>query len=115
MTDKTAGRDETGDLRADIDALRADLAELADSFTAFLQAQQKNAGAKVEGDAEAEAATAPAPEDESQWQEFRRKLEETRQHSEQTLEDINAEVAEHPLASLAVAFGVGYLAGKLLK
>ena len=64
---------------------------------------------------EAAGATPEGEQEDSEWQEFRRKLGEARLHSEQTIEDIGEEVAQHPLASLAVAFGVGYLAAKLLK
>lgn len=113
MTNKT--QDEVGNLKSDFEDLRADMTELANSFKAFLEAQQTQASAGGAAAGEVSGATTNDDKDETEWQEFRRKLDEARQHSEQTLEDINEEVAQHPLASLAVAFGVGYLAAKLLK
>jgi len=115
MTIKTQAQNDAIDLKADFEDLRADVAELANNFKAFLEAQRTSAS--TEND-EADAAAGVTPEgenDENEWQEFRRKLGEARLHSEQTIDDLNEEVAQHPLASLAVAFGVGYLAAKLLK
>ncbi len=115
MTNKTQVQDDSIDLKADFEDLRADVAELANNFKAFLEAQQKSASTE-NGEADAAASVTPEGEnDENEWQELRRKLGEARLHSEKTIDDLNEEVAQHPLASLAVAFGVGYLAAKLLK
>ena len=115
--DTTQAKDELADLKADFGNLREDVAELANSFKAFLDGQQPHASTKPASTKEGTAAeaTGPAGEEESEWQEFRRKLDEARQHTEQTIDDLNEEVVQHPLASLAVAFGVGYLAAKLLR
>jgi ElaB/YqjD/DUF883 family membrane-anchored ribosome-binding protein len=115
MTNKTQVKDDAVDLKADFEELRADVAELANSFKAFLAAQQTKAGTAASEAGEAASAVLEGENDDNEWQEFRRKLGEARLHSEQAIDDIGEEVAQHPLASLAVAFGVGYLAAKLLK
>lgn len=115
MTNKTQAQDDTPDLKSDFEALRADVEELASSFKAFLEEQKTHADT-ASGDADKLVGDSPGGEgDDNEWQDFRRKLDEARLHSEQTIEDLGDEVVQHPLASLAVAFGVGYLAAKLLK
>ena len=112
--DKSQDKDELAALKVDYDHLREDVAELASSFKAFLEAQ-KTRVTPQQGEAGEAAGSAGEEEGETEWQEFRRKLDEARLHSEQAIDDLGQEVVQHPLASLAVAFGVGYLAAKLLK
>jgi len=111
MTTSTKQQDELDALRADLAALRDDVSAIAASLREFVnQAGQ----AQNEPDS-------PEPADENrqaaedQWQEFKRKLEETREHGQQTLQDVSEEVTRHPLASIAVAFGLGYVTARLFR
>ncbi|WJW74255.1 hypothetical protein QVG61_06915 [Thiohalobacter sp. IOR34] len=112
-----ANDDELAALRADFEALRKDLSELSASFKAFLESQ---AAAGQESPAAADTGGETAGEDtgeatgREEWEEFRRKLDEARAHGEQAVEDLGEEVARHPLASVALAFGIGYLAARIL-
>jgi ElaB/YqjD/DUF883 family membrane-anchored ribosome-binding protein len=110
MTTSTKQQDELDALKADLAALREDVGAIAASLRDFVnQAGQANNPA---GDTEPDESQ-QAAEQEDQWQEFKRKLEETREHGQQTLQDVSEEVTRHPLASIAVAFGVGYITAKL--
>lgn len=114
MTTQTEQQDELDALKDDLAALRDDVSAIAASLREFVsQAGQAKHADDSTGGAETEPLDSEAAE--NQWQEFKRKLEETRGHGEQTMQDVSEEVTRHPLASIAVAFGVGYVTAKLLK
>ncbi len=108
MTTSTKQQDELDALKADLAALRDDVSAIAASLRDLVNqaGQARNEATGAEQDESQQAA-------EDQWQEFKRKLEETREHGQQTLQDVSEEVTRHPLASIAVAFGVGYITAKL--
>ncbi len=93
------GAEELASLRKDFEQLREDVAGLTEALQAVLAARREGG---EEGAGE-----------EAQWEQVRERVEQTRRHGREALDDLEVEVARHPLASLALAFGVGYLYARL--
>ncbi len=105
-----AGDDELAALRKDFDRLREDVAALTEALRAAVQG---GAGPQAESaSGSGEGAESPSGDTEK-WQELRDRFEQTREHSREAIADVETEVKRHPLASLAIAFGVGYLYARL--
>lgn len=102
-TSAEGGRDDVETLKEDIERLRADVAELARTLRGVLKD-------RLDTTAGDEAAGA-----ENEWAAFREKLEAARAGSEEAARELRKEVEAHPLASLGVAFGAGYLLARLFK
>lgn len=100
--------DELAALRKDFERLREDVAALTEALRAAVQgaAGAQSAPGSDEG-------SESRPDDTEKWQELRDRFEQTREHSREAIQDVEAEVRRHPLASLAIAFGVGYLYARL--
>ena len=94
-----AGVEELESLRRDFERLREDVAGLTEALQAVLAARREG-GEEAAGE-------------EAQWEQVRERVEQTRRHGREALDDLEVEVARHPLASLALAFGVGYLYARL--
>lgn len=109
--------DELAALKADFDQLREDVAAINEGLRTLLQREQAAEGRRAESGDQAATEETPAgsagEEAEDEWQILRDRFEETRRHGEQTLDDLEQEVVRHPLASLALAFGVGYLYARM--
>jgi ElaB/YqjD/DUF883 family membrane-anchored ribosome-binding protein len=88
-------------LRADLAALRNDVADLTKAL--------KNAGAN-----KAESVKDSIEEDLDMYRKiFREKLDEARSRGYEVKEKVDDQITTHPYTSLMTAFGVGYVLAKL--
>ena len=95
-------RKEMEQLRNDLAALRADVADLTKAL--------KNAGAN-----KAESVRNSIEEEIEMYREaLRKKLDEARSRGYEAKEKVDDQIATHPYTSLLTAFGVGYVLAKLL-
>jgi len=78
-------------LKAQIDDLRSDLAGIAEAIK------------KLSGDAADDGV-----------ERIRRATRQTRDKARETLGSLEGEIEDRPLISVAIAFGVGFILGKLL-
>lgn len=105
MTSRTTSQDELEELRQAFESLRADVAALNDRLQQVLQSRPAES---------AEAETGSGGEDVApDLEALRRKAEELRQSGEAAARELAREVEAHPLLSVGVAFGVGYLLARI--
>lgn len=89
-------------LRADLAALRSDVADLAKAL--------KNAGVN-----KAESVKHSVEEEVDELRKaFREKLAEARSRGYDAKEKVDEQIASHPYSSLVTAFGVGFILAKML-
>ncbi len=99
---ETELKSELDKVRADMAALRADVAELAKVL-------------KSEGASKAEAAKETIEEEVRKRREaMREKLDEARARGRAVKDDLEDRVEQHPYTSLLAAFGVGFVLAKLV-
>ncbi len=91
MTVAATTEKDIDDLKAQIAELRSDLAGVADAIK------------KLSGDAADEGV-----------ERVRRTAERARDRAKDTLGNLENEIEERPLTSVATAFGIGFILGKLL-
>lgn len=103
----STGDDDLAALRRDFQHLREDVAALAEMLRATLQGEGPPPSDTRE---ESEC----GPDDSGQWQDLRDRFAQARRHGREAVQDVETEVARHPLASLAVAFGAGYFSARLM-
>ena len=103
--------DEVDALKSEFESLRADVASLTDSFQQFLKQQSARTGQGHEGK---ENATS-TDEADSEWEVLRQRLEAARAGGEQVVRELRSEVEQHPVASVGIALGLGYLLARLFK
>lgn len=103
--------DEMDALKSEFESLRADVASLTESFEQFLN-QQSGPGGNASGQ---EEQAGPSDEALSEWEVLRQRLEAARTGSEQAVRELRSEVEQHPVASVGIALGLGYLLGKLFR
>ncbi len=94
----------------DVEALKEELASLRTDVASLVEAMKHEQRAVTTSDK-------PQGEESGseQWNELKAKIEEARQQSEQISREVSEEVRRHPLASIAIAFGIGYIASKIIK
>ncbi len=102
MTSRTQNQDVEA-LKEELASLRTDVASLVEA----MKSQQTASGASDNMQSEEGG--------NEQWNELKARIEEARQQSEQISREVSEEVRKHPLASIAIAFGIGYLASKIIK
>ena len=102
MSARTPSQDELQELRQAFESLRADVAALNENLQQVLQSR-----AAEPGENGSDEETAPDLEA------LRRKAEELRENSEAAARELAREVEAHPLLSVGVAFGVGYLLARI--
>ena len=108
MTVKKSTTEETADLESlkeEFAALRSDVASLVASLGKISQS-------KV---AEATDSVTDTLEENTNWDDMKLQIEQARAQGEQLSQDLSEEVSRHPLASIAIAFGIGYIASKIVK
>ncbi len=107
----TAKQDDVETLKSEFESLRAEVASLAESLQQFIQQQSAGAeSATEEGEGE------PASGEElNEWEALRQRLEAAREGGEQAVRELRNEVEQHPLASIGIALGLGYLLARLFK
>lgn len=104
-----SGNDDLEAIKADLKRLQADVAELARTLQSAL-------GGEAAGEAGGAAAAGSGDEASGdEWAELREKLEAARASGEEAARELRREVEAHPLASLGVAFGAGYLLARLFR
>lgn len=112
---KATENDELAALKADFAQLREDVTAISEGLRELLQREQDSRSRRTSGEETATGDDEESAEESlrDEWRVLRERFEETRRHGTQTLDDVEEEVARHPLASLALAFGVGYLYARL--
>lgn len=108
----TTKQDDVEALKSEFESLRADVASLAESLQQFLNQQSARTGHATEEE-EGEPPLDEALKEE--WEALRERLDAARAGGEQAVRELRSEVEQHPLASIGIALGLGYLLGKLLK
>ena len=89
-------------LKTDMAKLRADLAAIGDGV--------RKMGTEAVGQTQAKVKSAA----QDALDEFQKKLNEAKSQGQKAVHDLEGEIKEKPLTSLAVAFGVGFVLSKLL-
>lgn len=88
---KTNSSEAVDQLKADLETLRKDLAQIADS----VKSESKD---KLAAGAE----------------QARKKAQQTRKQAEEAAQQVGQKIEENPLVSILVAFGLGFLVGLIL-
>jgi len=89
-------------LKTDINKLRADLSTIGEGV--------RKMGTEAVGATQAKVKSVA----QDALDEFQNKLNEAKSQGQKVVHDLEREIKEKPLTSLAVAFGVGFLLSKLL-
>lgn len=95
-------RKEFNELKQDFSKLRADIADLLSAV--------KDAGMERA----AESGASLNEELQKRRERLRSALQGARVRGEKTIDDIEEGIAEHPLSSLLMAFGLGFIVAKLI-
>jgi ElaB/YqjD/DUF883 family membrane-anchored ribosome-binding protein len=97
-------------IRKELDALKADIAQLRGDIAALTAAVRDEASDKVhKTKAETEERVRGA------WADLEEKLDEVLEQGRSTVGDLETRVGQHPTGSLLTAFGVGFIVAKLLE
>ncbi len=107
----TARQDDVEALKSEFESLRADVASLADNLQQFLNQQSE----RTAHDTEDEGNEQSPDEALNEWEALRERFEAARAGGEQAVHELRSEVEQHPLASIGIALGVGYLLAKLIR
>lgn len=102
-----AQKDDVQTLKSEFEDLRADVAALNENLQRLLQRQE---AASAAGAGESETATEESPDE---LEALRRKVEDLRNSGEEAAEELAREVEQHPLLSVGIAFGAGYLLARI--
>ena len=105
----------------DMDALKADIADLREHIASLAAsvkklAEEKSPGASVateRDDSKGEGSTF-GEQWHVGWTDFQQKFEEARSRGEKAVKELAVEIERHPLGSIAAAFGIGFIIAKLL-
>ncbi len=108
MTTKKSATEETPDM----ESLKEELATLRSDVASIVATLGKISQSKV---AEATDSVTETLEENSNWNDMKSQIEQARAQGEQLSQDLSEEVTRHPLASIAIAFGIGYIASKIVK
>jgi ElaB/YqjD/DUF883 family membrane-anchored ribosome-binding protein len=98
--------------REDMDSLKEELANLRRDVASIVASLGKISQSKV---AEATDSVTETLEENSNWNEMKSQIELARAQGELLSRDLGEEVMRHPLVSIAIAFGIGYIASKFVK
>ena len=94
----------------DMESFKEELAMLRSDVASILTTLGKISGSKV---AEVTDLITESFQENTTWKEMNSQLEQARAQGEQLIQDLSEEVTRHPLAS--IAFGIGYIASKVVK
>jgi hypothetical protein len=100
MTEKTHANE--------LDALKADIANLREEIAGLAAGVKKSAGIHAE-----QSHAAAQQEGLGAWTDLLHKFDSSRIQGENVVRDLSAEVEHHPLVSIMAAFGLGYIIAKL--
>jgi ElaB/YqjD/DUF883 family membrane-anchored ribosome-binding protein len=93
---------EIKELKAEIEALKKDLSTLTETLSEIAQKSVKEKSEEV-----TEKILSQIPEDQLE------QIENLKAQGEEIIETVKAQQAQHPMGTLAVAAGIGFLLGKL--
>lgn len=96
-------------VRKELDALKADIAQLREDIAGLTTAVRDAASEKVQ-----QTRDDTQERLRSAWEDLESKLNETLEQGKATLGDVEARIGQHPAGSLLTAFGVGFIVAKLL-
>jgi ElaB/YqjD/DUF883 family membrane-anchored ribosome-binding protein len=108
----TTAKKSTSEETPDMDSLKEELANLRNDVASLVAALGKITASKVEQTRDSLSETL---EENSNWNDMKSQIEQARVQGEQLSQDVGEEVKRHPLASIAIAFGIGYIASKIVK
>ena len=96
----------------DMDSLKEELANLRSDVASLVASLGKISQSKL---TEATDSVTETLEENTNWGDMKSQIEQARAQGEQLSRDLGEEVTRHPLASIAIAFGIGYIASKIIK
>jgi ElaB/YqjD/DUF883 family membrane-anchored ribosome-binding protein len=96
-------------IRKELDALKADIAQLRTDIGGLTAAIKDVASEKVSSSKEDAQQRA-----QSAWQDVERKLNEALDQGRATVGDIEDKITSHPGGSMLTAFGLGFIIAKLM-
>lgn len=96
-------RDEINELKSDLDGLRADVSTIARTL-------RQNSGEQVD-----EMRDSVRDEIRKGRETLKRRVNEARARSRETMGEVEESIGEHPYTSVAAAFGVGFALAKLIE
>ena len=96
-------------LQKELEKLKTDIAKLKTDLSAVGEGVKKM-GTEAVGATQAKVKSAA----QDALDEFQNKLNEMKSQGQKAVHDLEQEIKEKPLTSLAVAFGIGFLLSKLL-
>jgi len=102
---KTKNEENVSAIEREIAQIREDIANLAASV------KQHGEVSTSKGTFASE--TGSGTDEQNGWAELQQALKDMRARGETALHDLTMEVERHPLRSIAVAIGIGYIAGRL--
>ena len=91
----------------DVEELKEELSSLRADVASLVQAMKDNVDNSSNPTAD--------DSDSNQWDDLKSKIEQARSQGEEITRELDEEVRKHPIASVAIAFGIGYLASKIIK
>ncbi len=108
MTTRSTKDEEIRALKEELESLRADVAALSGNLKELLKSQGVTGQTSSAPDAESGSEESPGD-----LETLQRKIAELRESGSAAAEELAREVETHPLLSLGVAFGVGYLLARV--
>jgi ElaB/YqjD/DUF883 family membrane-anchored ribosome-binding protein len=96
-------------IRKEMDALKADIAQLREdigSLTAAVRDVASDKAQKTRADTQERFRSA--------WEDLEQKLDDVIEQGKTSLGDVETRVGQHPAGSLLMAFGVGFIVARLL-
>ena len=96
----------------DMESFKEELANLRSDVAILVASLGKISQSKV---AQATDSVTGILQENSNWDDMKSQIEQARFQAEQLSQDLSEEVSRHPLASIAIAFGIGYIASEIVK
>lgn len=97
-------------IRRELDALKADIAQLRLDIKGLTEAIHEVASDKVK-----EARNDTEERLHESWEDLEQKLDEIIRQGRSTVDQMERQVGQHPAGSLLTAFGIGFLIAKILE
>jgi ElaB/YqjD/DUF883 family membrane-anchored ribosome-binding protein len=96
-------------IRKEMDALKADIAQLREdigSLTAAVRNVASDKAQKTRADTQERLRSA--------WEDLEQKLDDVIEQGKASMGNVETQVGQHPAGSLLMAFGIGFVVAKLL-
>ena len=107
----TAKKSETKET-PDMESFKEELAMFRSDVASILTTLGKMSESKV---VEVTDSITESFQENTNWDDIKSQLEQVRAQGKQVSQDLSEEVTRHPLASIAIAFCIGYIASKIVK